>query len=665
LIRNNLVHWQAAPLLKKTFLFITLAVFIVLVNYPLILADLMYIEQPILYRANQSIHSLHDLLQVYLHPQFLDLAVPFFRPSGHFLIYQLLTPLTGWNDTHAFLIVNLLFLAVCCYQMISLYQKLFPGCKIGGYIAAALYLMQPALMQSRLTVMHFEFAYVAFVLLALNYFVTFCQRHPALLSGMRVDARELMLAMIFFIIAVTFKEPALMLGPVLVSYFFINYYQQSFLISVRQCLQHKIALEILSLITLLTLALVIYMTLPWQAMALPLRDGMHSYEVISSIKGYIKFLFNLLQNFNFLPHFKLNAALLAKDVQPRYIIHLIDWSLLICLPLAFFKLGKTYGKSVIFLAIALGLFLVLPILWSVGMPWHLSLSLVCLNLLMGFGFERVFGQVFASPRKLFAVGLVAAVFIGSMTIPVDKVYLNFVATTDASHLFSALNYNAVFHPPAPPVNLRDDSVLVVEDNADLQDYELGDSLFSYGFYLQFADFPANEFRERNLFIKHNPHYNGTLFRWAYQKPGLREEVVPFKIAGMHNVADAELHSWLENFDNIFCFGYDKQNNWHDHTALFKAALLAEKNRRHITVNAYQQIPHLSAGLSAVRRIILPYGDTTLCRTSCDNVKACQGFNYIHVAAAGSSVSRCDFYEKAVTLKSNHCEHCESFVKLVS
>lgn len=658
-------------LLKKSCLFLILALFILLVNFPLLQADLMYIEQPILYGANQSIHSLHDLINIYLHPQLLDVAVPFFRPSGHFLIYQLITPFMGWHNTRAFLVVNFMFLAACCYLMIRLYEKLFPRFKSGAYIACAFYLMQPSLLLSRTTIMHFDFAHVAFLLLALNCFVAFCQQNYLALTDGFKHFGLLAQSLIFFIIAVTFKEPALMLGPVLVSYFFIFFYKTSLSATLLKLIKNSESRKIIVIITLVSALMALYLTFSWPALALPLRAGIKSAEVWGSIKSFIKILFSLPGNMNWMPGLPLNyVSLQATQIKPQ-LIHVIVWSFLLATAVSLYQLfGKengdeavVYRKSVVFLSVALLLFLVLPTLWSAGMPWHMHESLVCWSLLLGFGFDFA-GKHFVSEKKLMTIGLSVAVLVGLTTIAVDKAYVKIANDRSKSEFFSVLDRNAVFYPPAIGKKLNANSLIVVEDHDMLNDYTLGDSFFSYNAFIGGnVDFAATEFKEKTIFLKHNPRYNGTLFRWAYLMPHLREEIYPFKIEAMKDVSDNAIYAWLEHFNNIFCVGYDKQNNWYDRTEVFKKNLLAEKIRRHLVVNPYRKLAKQTMTGKTVSKLILPYGDAGLCRTTCDKAKACQGFTYLHVAHAGRSVSRCDFYEKWDGTAANNCKYCTAYIKL--
>ena len=104
--------------------------------------------------------------------------------------------------------------------MLRLYSLLFPNFKLGGYLAFSVYLMHPALILSRLTILHFEFTYAFFVMLSVYLFVKFCAHLDKTKS-----LSDLIYSLVFYIIAVSFKEPAVMLGPVLACYFLISIYK--------------------------------------------------------------------------------------------------------------------------------------------------------------------------------------------------------------------------------------------------------------------------------------------------------------------------------------------------------------------------------------------------------------------------------------------------------
>ena len=105
--------------------FSLLLVFVLLVNLPAISFDFLCPEQIVVYIANQNIHSISDIINIYLHPQMLQHNIPFFRPSGHFLIYQIFAPLFGWQNTKALIVINLIFLTLAGYVMVKIYELLF------------------------------------------------------------------------------------------------------------------------------------------------------------------------------------------------------------------------------------------------------------------------------------------------------------------------------------------------------------------------------------------------------------------------------------------------------------------------------------------------------------------------------------------------------------
>jgi hypothetical protein len=184
------------------------------------------------------------------------------------------------------------------------------------------------------------------------------------------------------------------------------------------------------------------------------------------------------------------------------------------------------------------------------------------------------------------------------------------------------------NPPHLPASFNQNSLLVVEDSAkEHSDYELGDSVYPY-LYLRDIDFhrviPGKS-------VYQYPYvYGGTLFRWAYLMPDLKEQVFPFQVEQLQEMTDLEiLHNWLQHFDTIFCVGYDAKGNWHDRTAEFKRNLMREKIRRHLVVNTYREIPDSRLEGELFQRVNLPIPDSGLCRFFCDKTAGCRGFTYLN------------------------------------
>ena len=63
-----------------------------------------------------------------------------------------------------------MFLGLAGYYMARVYSLLFKGYWVGGLIEFAIYLAHPSLALVKLSVLHFEFAHVFFVLVGLYYF---------------------------------------------------------------------------------------------------------------------------------------------------------------------------------------------------------------------------------------------------------------------------------------------------------------------------------------------------------------------------------------------------------------------------------------------------------------------------------------------------------------
>jgi hypothetical protein len=666
--------------LRSLLLFTLLFAGVLWFNMPIIRYDMMYVEQPTIYLANQSIHSLGDLLNVYLHPKLLDLAIPFFRPAGHFLIYKIIMPMLGWHNTRGMLIVSLSFVALIGLVMIRLYQLLFPGFYVGGYIAFGVYLMQPALMLSRLTVMHFDFAYVFFVMLSLYYFVLFCKKNHLLenygyyscdICKIKFHHVHLVfLSWLSFIIAVTFKEPALMLGPVVVSYLFIALYNRTPIIKwLWDVLKNKDLLQTMLLITITTLVLAVYLTLPWPTMVNPERHAIHLGEMWGAVKEFTQVIFSINQTVG------AEAGLYSPGMVLRHIVvpvvtHVIMWMLIASSLAGIFLLLRRrinkqtvlHQKSVLFLLMASFFFLILPICWAAGLPWHLSLSLLFLSLIMGFGCEFLLRNFLKNKMTVAVVGIVSSILIASTTVIVDKVNIKYISGAPEGFAY-AVSRNAVVNPPAIKDQLNADSVVVVEDSAGIGDYALGNGGYPF-FLLDNFDYDKFNKKQRSRYVQYQLRYNGTLFRWAYLLPALKEEYFPFQVEEMAGVSDEAIYDWLQHFNNIFCLGYDKQGVWSDRTTLFKKNLLIEKRRRHLTVNQYHLLPAvgIAGDVLSAKTVSLP--EVNSCQQQCDQDKHCKGLTYV-AAISGSTKPTCYFYSSLVRDGQASCAICTSYIKKIS
>ncbi|MES2217573.1 MAG: hypothetical protein V4501_04080 [Pseudomonadota bacterium] len=651
---------------REFILFTLLLMFAVAVNWPVVVSNFMYPEQPLFYNANQLIHSFADFIHVYTHPQLLDVATPFSRPSGNFLMYQLITPFIGWHNTMALMIVNFLFLGMTGYLIIKLYAMYFPGFKWGGYIAFSLYLMNPDLLIPKLTIMHFEFAYVFFVLLSLYCFSVFCKenfKRGEVISLIKFQHLHLLLAtLLFYVVAVTFKEPAIMLGPVLAFYFLCAAYQPQQL--TRLC-RNKEILTIFFLLVMVSVTLAVYLSMSWRKAYHPLFVYSNLDKTIAAAHAFRDYLLNLPHQYVPAVNDSLMVEILRLNKMPQFMRY-VSWVILAitavtCLNV-FRQKNSDYKKSLIFLFTALLLFMLLPLLWGMGFAWHLSLSLVCEALILGFGVE-FYLRNFLTKEVSYFIGLTLAILIGLATYQVDQLNLAAIPQMQAGFPIK-LNYNAIHHPPAIKDQLNEQSILVVQDNMNIGDYFLGDSVYSLLSITQSEDFNFDTFipgGQQNMFWQVKPKYNGTLFRWAYLMPNLKEEVVPFQNNDMRLVTNATLADWLRHIKNIFCVTFDKEGNWFDNTAIFKKSIVAEQKRRHLFINNYHALSVSALHANAVKYQRLPYADAELCQTACDKTRACKGFTYIHFTKGGNTVAQCFYYNK-ITADIKHCQVCTGYIK---
>lgn len=642
--------------LREGFLFIGLFLLILLVNYPILVFGMLYIEQPLIYLANQHIKQISDLVNVYLHPQLLDWAIPFFRPSGHFLIYQLITPVLGWHSIRALIVVNFIFLTGSCYLIIKLYSMLFPRFKTGGFIAASFYLMHPALSLSRLISLHFEFAYIFFSLLGLFCFIQFCQKnhfgdhrknpvaHYPLLLG----------ALLFYVIAVTFKEPALMLGPVyLIFFLFALYRPQKMAHFFYELSRNKEIIQILILLIATTVTITIYMTLPWPTLTHPAQHQVGMAKMLAAANELFTILFGL--------QFPItqSAALLKpkmwwRGIETLWMVRLLTWILLFFTLRSLYFLFKTntdfiYKKSILFLCCAVLLFLILPVLWGMGLPWHLSPTLVFFGMLLGFGFEYAF--------RARIIGYAVALIIALFTFKVDAVNVLRYKVSPMAKKEDILQLirNAVLYPPLDKNKINAETVLIVEDSTLNNAYALGNSRYPLANTFDYLS------RQQWLFMRSDLFYNGTLFRYAYLMPELKEEVYPFQIAHMDRVPSEMIHHWLQHEETILCFGYDANANWHDRTAAFKKALAKEQQKRNLEVYPYHFFPaiELEGKVIEVKDLVSP--DPHTCQYLCDQNVICRGFTFNSSDINNRLIRQCAFYS-AIVSHELFCASCTGFIK---
>lgn len=642
---------KAFSIAKECALLSVIFIIVLIVNYPVLTFDMMYPEQPLLYIANQTVNSFSDLLHIYTHPQLLHYTIPFFRPSGHFLIYQLLTPILGWHNTKGFIVLNLIFLSLVGYLIIKIYQILFPQFKFGGFVSFSLHLMHPALSLSKLITLHFEFAYVFFLLLSLYCFMIFFHANQAIWQSIvphkiKVEKIYLLIfSLIFYFLAATFKEPALMLGGVLLLYFLLALHHRKY--SLRQLILHnKTIREIIALLMIFSTTLLIYITLAWPTLSHPDRSGVPFRQMFSAGNEFLKIIFSFPYDF-----FKTSTIELATmnwrhityPQVTKYIIWFINALTLLSLSLLLLRKNCDEAKkSILFIFLASLFFLFLPIGWAMGLPWHLSLTLLFLGFAQGFSCEYLGHFVFKGKKYTNVLMIVLAFLISCTTISVNLANIKNYTANKPLFFALLLNHNAILHPPPIQKQLNKNSMIVVEDSKVHTDYFLGDG--TYPFYLlKDFNFSAFEKKHQYHYLKIYPNYNGNLFRWAYLLPSLKEELYPFSIHKMDEVPNEVIYDWLKHYNNIFCLGYDEQANWQDRTTFFKDNLLKEKKKRKLSVNLYDaQLTTMLKG-NLIYSKNLPFPDIHLCQYICDQDKNCTAFNFIHINMLSHRIIQCQFF----------------------
>lgn len=611
---------------KNIFLFTLLFTVVMLINQPVISFNMIYQEQPSIYLANQAINSWHDLLNIYLHPTWLHINIPFFRPSGHFLIYQLLMPIFGWHNLLALNIISFTFLTLIGFFSIKLYRLLFPSFHMGAFIAFSIYLMHPSLSISRLTFMHFDFAYVCFLVLALYLFVLSCKKPQHKMT-------YFILSLIVYAIAITFKEPAIMLGPVMFIYYCIEFYNGEPLLKyVSDILHDKASLITLFLITATSALLAWYLFLAWPSLIYA-GKSFHLSHSLGTANILIKDIFAINHNlipFGTLPYQDYAWRTTLFTPAARYIMWIFFWISLACV--YFLVKEKTnhsseYKKSLIFLFISALLFTILPLSWASGAPWHHSLTLICLSMIMGFSAEYFLRRFTFTKKYISTCCILISISIALIAVNINFENIIKYNLEPKGFLGISLNRNAILAPPDIKHKLNKESIIVVEDSTLLNDYFMGNSAYPFLLFFTADDYANFQRREDHFFLKFQPVYSGNLFRYAYLMPSLKEELYPFVIEQMDNIPNEIIYNWLKNFNNIFCFGYDASGNWHDKTTAFKTFLAKQQAMRQLVIRSYQTtaVSMLPKHISKTK--VLPFPDDTLCQFACDQDKTCKGFIY--------------------------------------
>ncbi len=655
---------------SAVFSFVCLLLFVLLVNCQVIYQDLMFPEQPMLYLMNQKIHSAIDLLAIYLHPQMLDwMNVPFFRPSGHFLLYQIISPLIGWHNTRGLLVVNFIFLTLMGLMMVKVYELLFPRLKTGGYIAFAICVMHPLFILSRFTIMHFEYASIFFLLASLYCFMIFCQKNiPVDAEAVSVknikfkNFNWLIYSLLFYFVAATFKEAAIMLMPALPVYLYLRLYGISSpgrffkdLVSNKEILQLSILLMVVGALV------AAYLSLAWIAVP-PVFKPYSTQAVVNVLNKYMKIIFSY--PYNFIPGAQ---SYTGNTLWEICMFPWLDSALMLLamllLPvnavLVFSGKSASNKRSLLFLYCCVVIFLLLPVMWNHAMPWHAGLSLVFLSLSIGYAIECLFQKWFAGTTFSNMAGYSMALLIGVSTILVNQI--NFQYLLKHPLLFNyKLARNAIKHPPLLSGKLNNETVLVVEDSMVPQnDYQRGDSVYPFVYLGQLEGHRL--IKDTGMYVF--PYvYGGTLFRWAYANSQLKEQIYPFQLENMAKIsADEIIYNWLQHYNNIYCVGFDNQGQWHDKTAAFKKNLLREQLARHMIVHQYQALPAtaLTGKQLLAQKILLP--DSMVCKQFCDKIQACKGFTYFNTESNHQPLTVCKLYQ-TLTVQNTHCAQCTGFIK---
>lgn len=627
--------------LNRTLILVSLLIVsVLLVNSPYLMLNWMYPEEPLMYVANQQIQHFSDLLNIYLHPQLFHPSIPFFRPSGHFLMYQLTAPFIGWHHPKVFMAINFIFLALAGYYLIRLYGLLFSGYWIGGLIGFALYAAHPSLFLVKVIVLHFEFAQTLFVALTFYYFVLFCQQNITDECVVRIkNITPLILSLVFYFIAVTFKESAIMAGPVCMMYLLIQLNHSERLMQyARRIIRDKRSVEFILLfgVALVMVAMYLFSAWPDMRQAQINAQSLSLTGMISGINGLLYYVFNwhildLARN----QQLYFGAKIYVSQLMSGIVFLSISFTISAMILLGKNAAATQFKKSVLFLGMATLCFLILPVGWGLGYPWHYNLALMMLALLVGFSVEYVFREW---PLKLLSIN--AAGILITLIIAAAAITTNIV---QASYLKGDMPplYAAVMHPPVLSGTLNNGSLVIVGDNMTMNAYALGAASYPCRLFYQtsYKRYVLAAISNKFYYFHINPDFDASLFRMAYQQPGMKEQVVPYRVDHLELVNPSLLYQWLQHYRDIHFITYDNQGNWHDQTNQFKHNLLAEQQRRHMQVRNYHHLNNRNADIKPLRMVMLPGNLETDCQYFCDTEPKCSSYRFTQMI----DVSRCEMY----------------------
>ena len=633
---------HAPRLFSRILFFFAFALFVLIVNVPVIQFNMIYPEQPLMYVANQQIHSLTDLFKIYLHPQQFHAAIPFFRPSGHFLIYQLLTPIIGWHANRLLICVNLLFLAGVGYYTFAIYLKLFPKYWAGGLIAFALYLAHPSLSLVKLTVMHFEFAYIFFVMGGLYYFIIFTHRNVNILKYNKINSASLLaLTLVLYLIGITFKESAIMLGPVMIVYFCLFACQNNNTnSSILSLTKNKNAIQIIALLTITTIVTILYITLSWPTFKNPNKTIFTFPGIISVTENFLLAVFDC-QPFHFsLPNQTMHMVWRHISF-PDYIKFIMVTGIILSfttlIKITLNHQFRNYKNAFIFLLIASLVFLILPLGWGEGLPWHFSMTLLMLCLLIGFSTDFFLYHIIQSQRLAQKIGFLLAILIGLSSIQTNDANIHFYQTDKESIINLVVIRNAVLHPPSLISPLNNNSLIIIGDNIIHNPYVFGAGQYPYSLY-NMPDYLHRSLKQLNMYLKPSPVYDSSLFKFAYLNAQINEEIMPISVNELSKASNGIIYQWFIHYPNLFFLSHDANGIWHDSTIAFKENLLREIKKRHLVLRSYHHAANTFSHNKSILNILLPK-DIETCQFYCDQTKYCQSYVY----REDNALAQCHLY----------------------
>ncbi len=441
-----------------------------------------------------------------------------YRPTSTALVAWIGDHFIGWHDLVGWKSFHLLSLVLTACSLYWFVLVVAPAARLAALVAAFFYLSHPAQDTLPLQMLPFDALHILFLLLSAGFY------WRALQTGGRTSWKFTGLSAALFVIALTCKEVAVALPAFLAVESAIAVFQRRAFSGVRR----RIALEMLRLFPFATVIFAYWLFHIRAIQATMGADATYRMAVNWSV---------IFTNLRMLPLMTIRIFYLAgyKIEWPSYFENTASTAggiaILLITCAGWFRLVRKRAAvrtaGLLFLAWT-GIFLLIPI-YSGGQIWHVTTPACGYAALFGMGAAAL---LHALPRTAWRYAGAAACTGGLLVLGVmslkDELHHGFFTTP------ALLTRDLLVHPPIPPEKLGPNPTIYIEDRMNLGGW-------SYGCY-------------------------GHLMRYIYQRPDIRESIVP------PGKLPAEASAALMKDPEAYYVVYDSKYRWRDATAEMRSEL---------------------------------------------------------------------------------------------